>query len=62
MSDQIVQESYTRVRSRFTDEAWFSLPPRQITDAIYREMRQIDAERTGSGPIGDSADVSNEAA
>jgi hypothetical protein len=45
MSDQIVDAAYARVRSRFTDEVWFGLPPRTITDAIYTEMRQIDAER-----------------
>lgn len=45
MSDQIVHDAYARVRSRYTDEVWFALPPRTITDAIYREMRQIDAER-----------------
>jgi hypothetical protein len=45
MSDQIVHDAYARVRSRYTDDAWFALPPRTITDAIYREMRQIDAER-----------------
>ncbi len=47
MSDQIVHDAYTRVRTRYTDEAWFALPPRAITDAIYEEMRQIDAERLG---------------
>ncbi len=50
MSDQIVQEAYNRVRGRYTDDAWFSLPPRSVTDAIYREMRTIDAERAGAGP------------
>jgi hypothetical protein len=45
MSDQIVHDAYTRVRGRYTDEMWFALPPRTITDAIYREIRLIDAER-----------------
>ena len=45
MNDQIVQQAYDRVRSRFPDNAWFALPPRAITEAIYREMRVIDAER-----------------
>jgi hypothetical protein len=51
MSDQIVQEAYKRVRSRYSDDAWFALPPRAITDEIYREMRQIDAERLGEMPV-----------
>ena len=45
MSDQTFQEAYGRVRSRYNDDAWFSLHPRQITDAIYQEIRQLDAER-----------------
>lgn len=45
MSDGSFQEAYARVRSRYTDHAWIALTPRQITDAIYREIRQIDAER-----------------
>lgn len=48
MSDPIVEEAYNRVRSRYSDEAWFALPPRALTDAIYKEIRQIDAERTGA--------------
>jgi hypothetical protein len=46
MSDQIFQEAYARVRARHTEESWLALSPRQITDAIYREIRQIDAERS----------------
>jgi len=45
MSDGSFQQAYARVRSRFSDQAWIALTPRQITDAIYREIRQIDAER-----------------
>ena len=45
MSDGSFQEAYARVRSRYTDQAWIALTPRQITDAIYREIRRIDAER-----------------
>jgi hypothetical protein len=43
--DEIVQEAYARVRSRYSDSGWLALPPRAVTDAIYREMREIDAER-----------------
>ncbi len=28
-----------------TDQAWFALSPREITDLIYREIRIIDRER-----------------
>jgi len=52
MSDQIVEEAYSRVRSRFSDEVWYALPPRALTDAIYQEIRQIDAERLAGGGIG----------
>jgi hypothetical protein len=45
MSDDIVQEAYSRVRSRYREEVWLSLPPRQITEALYQEIRAIDAER-----------------
>jgi hypothetical protein len=45
MSDQVFQDAYARVRGRHTDQAWFSLSPREITDAIYREIRLLDAER-----------------
>jgi len=62
MSDQIVHDAYARVRSRYTDEAWFALPPRTITDAIYQEMRQIDAERLCESEAAKSLTVSSAAA
>ena len=46
MKDQIFQDAYARVRGRHTDQAWFALSPREITDAIYREIRRIDAMAT----------------
>jgi hypothetical protein len=52
MSDQIVQEAYSRVRSRYSDDVWYALPPRALTDAIYQEIRQIDAERLGGVGLG----------
>ncbi len=48
MSDALFQEAYARARSRFTEDAWLALNPRQITDAIYREIREIDAERVAA--------------
>jgi hypothetical protein len=48
MSDQIFQQAYARVRGRHTEESWMALNPRQITEAIYREIREIDAERLRS--------------
>ncbi len=45
MTDTIFQEAYARVRAAFSEEAWLALNPRQITDAIYREIRAIDEER-----------------
>jgi hypothetical protein len=45
MSDQIFQDAFARVRGRHSDQAWFALSPREITDSIYREIRVIDAER-----------------
>jgi hypothetical protein len=45
MKDQSFQDAYARVRGRHTDQAWFALSPREITDAIYREIRAIDRER-----------------
>jgi hypothetical protein len=45
MSDHIFQDAYTRVRGRHDDQSWFALSPRQITDSIYREIRNIDRER-----------------
>ena len=45
MSDQVFQNAYARVRGRHDDQAWFALSPREITDSIYREIRDIDSER-----------------
>ncbi len=45
MSDQIFLDAYARVRKSYSEEAWLALDPRQITAAIYREIRRLDAER-----------------
>ena len=50
MSDPLFQKAYARARSRFSDSGWLSLSPREITEAIYGEIRQIDAERVAMQP------------
>lgn len=52
MSDQVFQSAYARVRGRHSDQAWFALSPREITDSIYREIRVIDVERLSSSETG----------
>ena len=41
---EFFQEAYRRARSRYTREEWLALVPQQVTDVIYREMREMDAE------------------
>jgi hypothetical protein len=38
------QEAYSSARSRYSDEQWYALPMRDQSEAIYREMRRLDAE------------------
>ncbi|HVZ06382.1 hypothetical protein [Rhodopila sp.] len=57
MSDRVVEEAYNRVRSRYSDESWFALPPRAVTDAIYQEIRRIDAEHMQQAPTPSSEAV-----
>jgi hypothetical protein len=52
MSEGVFQQAYDRVRKRFTLDAWLALDPRQVTELIYAEMRQIDAERHGGATVG----------
>jgi hypothetical protein len=49
MSD-FFQEAYRRARSHYTQEQWLALTPQQITDAIYREMRAMDAASQPAQP------------
>ena len=44
MTDPVFQMAYEEVRRTYSPDAWVSLTPRQITEAIYREIRRIDAE------------------
>ena len=46
MCDHTFGEAYARVRKRFSDQYWFSLSPREITNAIYGEIRAMDLERS----------------
>jgi hypothetical protein len=43
MTDPVFQQAYETVRKSWSDEAWKTLTPRQITEAIYEEIRRIDA-------------------
>lgn len=42
MSD-FFNEAYRRARSRFSADQWLSMPPQQVTQAIYEAMREMDA-------------------
>ncbi len=55
MSDQVFQSAYARVRGRHSDQTWFALSPREITDSIYREIRNIDTERLRAAEVGMTA-------
>ena len=54
MPDTIFQEAFARVRATYDDDAWLALNPRQITEAIYREIRRLDAERLQSHRVDDA--------
>lgn len=45
MTDPVFQQAYETVRRAYSEEAWNALTPRQITDALYREIRRLDVER-----------------
>jgi hypothetical protein len=45
MSDRTFQEAYARARGSYNNIDWQTLSPHQLTEAIYRELRAIDAER-----------------
>ncbi len=48
MSDGIFQGAYKRVRSRHTEDGWLTLTPRQITEEIYSEIKEIDLQRANA--------------
>jgi hypothetical protein len=43
MTDPVFQKAYENVRNSYSYEAWNALTPREITEAIYQEIRRIDA-------------------
>jgi outer membrane lipopolysaccharide assembly protein LptE/RlpB len=43
--DPVVLQAISNVASRYSDEDWWALAPRQRTQAIYDEVRRLDAER-----------------
>jgi hypothetical protein len=45
MSDRTFREAYARARSSYNNNDWQALSPHQVTEAIYRELRAIDAEK-----------------
>jgi hypothetical protein len=55
MSDEIFRDAYSRVRARHDDQAWFAFSPREITDAIYQEIRIIDRERLTRADVNSAA-------
>ena len=47
MSD-FFNEAYRRARSQYTPDQWLALAPQQVTEAIYRAMRELDAANAGT--------------
>lgn len=46
MTDPVFQRAYELVRGSYSADGWAALTPRQITEAIYREIRRLDADRS----------------
>jgi hypothetical protein len=45
MGDDSFQRAVQRARRAYSFVDWTSIPPRERTEAIYRELRRIDADR-----------------
>ena len=43
--DPVVLQAITNVACRYSEEDWWALAPSQRTQAIYDEIRSLDAER-----------------
>jgi hypothetical protein len=54
MTDPVFQKAYEAVRASFTPDGWAALTPRQITDAIYREIRRLDAGQAAQRPMAEA--------
>ena len=61
MTDPVFQQAYDTVRTSFTASVWATLTPRQITEAIYVEIRRIDAGLVKSGDAASSQPVARAA-
>jgi hypothetical protein len=59
MTDPVFLQAFETVRRSCSDDVWIMLTPRQITEAIYQEMRRIDASAANAdeaplaGPVSD---------
>jgi hypothetical protein len=45
MGDDSFQRAVQRARRAYSPIDWTTIAPRERTDAIYRELRRIDADR-----------------
>jgi hypothetical protein len=45
--ESVVFVAITRAASNYRPHEWFTLPSSQRTQAIYRELRRLDAAATG---------------
>jgi hypothetical protein len=46
--DQTFLEAYEVLRVRYPGLQWAALSPRELTTAIYREIRRLDAHRANA--------------
>lgn len=49
MSD-FFNQAYGRAQSRFTSAQWLALSPREVTEAIYQAIRELDAAHATTPP------------
>ncbi len=53
MQDPAVKMAFEAARSRLGLSAWLALAPRDQTEAVYQELRRIDAEAANGLPPSD---------
>jgi hypothetical protein len=46
--DSIVMKAIERIRQDYLARGLYALPPREITEAIYAELRRLDLKRIRS--------------